>query len=383
MDKPLNVIGADEIAESPNAWMRRFEEYKGLAEQLEEAKRRVVEIEAQSERRHRLLQISDERVSRLSARVTELEGQLVEANARAESAHNAKRIAEHEELKAASELDEVNAQLAEANQAIADTKRFANMFARDWKAASDKLAEAQVIIDSNRWPDTAAKLLREAEARAESAEKAGAFFKNERDFFEDALRREMESSKTAEMRADAAEKQLGLLLAIPVVAELKQAEARAEAAEAKQREMGEEGRMMTDEIERLSTALEWVLQEIREKIAAERGLKTASIEDYFRIYKRISIGFYDKDVAMLQAALAPTPAEPTPVTPTPAMLDALAATIEHEAKRERGQAWCKECGHVILCLGVDDKLPKHCGHVMTLDSPEERAADAEVDGGED
>ena len=55
---------------------------------------------------------------------------------------------------------------------------------------------------------------------------------------------------------------------------------------------------------RLRAALEWVLKEIQEKIAAERGPATATIEDYFRMYKRISVGFYDEDVAMLQAALS-------------------------------------------------------------------------------
>ena len=85
---------------------------------------------------------------------------------------------------------------------------------------------------------------------------------------------------------------------------IRELETRLKEAEKKEREMGEEGRRMTDEIERLSTAVEWVLKEIQEKIAAERGLATTTIKDYFRMYRRISVGFYDKDVAMLQAALS-------------------------------------------------------------------------------
>lgn len=90
-----------------------------------------------------------------------------------------------------------------------------------------------------------------------------------------------------------------------VETQLAKADERASKAEARVAELGEECRKMTDEIERLSVAVEWVLQEIREKIAVERGIKTASIEEYFRVYKRISISFYDKDVARLQAALNP------------------------------------------------------------------------------
>lgn len=92
---------------------------------------------------------------------------------------------------------------------------------------------------------------------------------------------------------------------------LAEANARIARLEAALKEMGEEGRKMTDEIERLSTALEWVLKEIQETIAAQRGLATTTIEGYFRVYKRISIGFYHEDIAMLQSAVG-KPVEASP-----------------------------------------------------------------------
>jgi hypothetical protein len=53
--------------------------------EFKQAQTRIAELEAESERRRRLLEISDERVNRLSEEVERLEKQLAEANARAEA----------------------------------------------------------------------------------------------------------------------------------------------------------------------------------------------------------------------------------------------------------------------------------------------------------
>jgi hypothetical protein len=58
--------------------------------------------------------------------------------------------------------------------------------------------------------------------------------------------------------------------------------------------------------------------------------------------------------------------------PWPALEGAKRAIAEHEAKWKRGQAWCRVCGKDEPLLRGEDRLPWHCGHVMTLDSPEER-----------
>ena len=46
----------------------------------------------------------------------------------------------------------------------------------------------------------------------------------------------------------------------------------------------------------------------------------------------------------------------------------------HE-KLRRGQVWCRSCGHSELVDPVAAMRygwPKHCGHTMTIDAPEER-----------
>lgn len=44
----------------------------------------------------------------------------------------------------------------------------------------------------------------------------------------------------------------------------------------------------------------------------------------------------------------------------------------------RGQVWCHACGHTQKIDGVAATFgggwPKHCGQTMSIDSPEERAA---------
>lgn len=43
-------------------------------------------------------------------------------------------------------------------------------------------------------------------------------------------------------------------------------------------------------------------------------------------------------------------------------------------KLERGQVWCRQCGHtqrVDSAVALRHGWPKHCGYTMTIDPPEE------------
>lgn len=43
-------------------------------------------------------------------------------------------------------------------------------------------------------------------------------------------------------------------------------------------------------------------------------------------------------------------------------------------KLERGQVWCKKCGHtekVDSATAIRTGWPKHCGYTMTIDAPNE------------
>jgi len=60
------------------------------------------------------------------------------------------------------------------------------------------------------------------------------------------------------------------------------------------------------------------------------------------------------------------------------------AISESHPKLARGQVWCRHCGRMQRvvpgeCLGSG--WPKCCGYTMTIDSPEEQAADREVSNG--
>jgi hypothetical protein len=51
---------------------------------------------------------------------------------------------------------QLRAELKAVNDALADTKRFANMFARDWKAASEELEAAKKVADAAvKWQSAA------------------------------------------------------------------------------------------------------------------------------------------------------------------------------------------------------------------------------------
>ena len=48
-----------------------------------------------------------------------------------------------------------------------------------------------------------------------------------------------------------------------------------------------------------------------------------------------------------------------------------------DPKLQRGQVWCRKCGHTQKVDSADalaNGWPKHCGQTMTIDSPEERNA---------
>jgi hypothetical protein len=43
---------------------------------------------------------------------------------------------------------------------------------------------------------------------------------------------------------------------------------------------------------------------------------------------------------------------------------------------QRGQVWCRECGHTQKVNSAEclrSGWPKHCGSTMTIDAPEEQA----------